>query len=274
MNVDTVLDVMLNMTALLFMTEIDDIGFHLAKMGFVSGKLQQEAEAVMDIQLPKQNRKNIYRRLLYLFVLGGLFTGYGILKKRQLEGFYLPTNIYGKSTTICISLLKVSLTVLNPVQFGDEYNPKIPFYSGILTSGKKRTADYRQYRDIGTRDVLLAYCNKEQAWTFSDNNDPCDFFAKSRTTETYDVSNIASSEWSVLDSIDRLQPFGSFSLVERDCDRDICQGTCGADGLCECTHDEFGMDCEFMNVCQDIGIDFRLGAFPPVQLARFRDFCC
>ena len=94
MTVNSVLNVMLNLTALLFMMEIDDIGFAMAKLGFVSDTLQRETLAVMDIKVPKRERRNIYRRLLYLMVLGGLFTGYGILKKRQLNGFYLPTYVY------------------------------------------------------------------------------------------------------------------------------------------------------------------------------------
>jgi hypothetical protein len=248
MQASTVLDLMLNLTALLFMAEIDDIGFSLAKNGFITDQLQRETESVLDFEVPKPKRRNIQRRILYLLALAGLLVCYGTLKSHQLKGKFLPTFIY--------------------VQFGDAYNPKIPYYSGILTSGNIRTYNYREYRDLGSHNILLAYCYKEQSWTFSDTNDPCDYFAKSTKTKTYDVTQIPDSLWEVKDSIDRLQPFDSFSLVSRDCNPSTCQGTCGEDGLCDCPHDRFGMDCEFTDVCQNLEIDVRFGAFPSVDIGK------
>lgn len=245
MQVETVIDAMLNMTALLFMAEIDDIGFAMAKMGFVTDELQSEAQAVINFRVPKRKTRNLYRRILYFLSLTGLFLGYWIIKSRQLNGYYLPTYIY--------------------VQFGDAYNPKIPYYSGIMTSGNLRTTRHREYRDMSTGNILLAYCHDKKAWTFSQENDACAFFAKSYQTETFDVTTIHDSQWEVLDSIQRSQPFDSFSLVSRDCDPSSCQGSC-VDGLCGCPHDSFGMDCEFSNVCPKIFVDERFDLFPQAYL--------
>lgn len=244
MQSETVIDLVLNLTALLFISEIDDIGFAMAKRGFITDQLQKEAYSIVDFKVPKAQRNNIYRRLLYLVTMMGLFAGYGVLKQMQLDGAFLPTFVY--------------------VQFGDAYNKKIPYFSGILSSGDVRTVGYRNYRDLGTDNILLAYCYEKKAWTFSDADDPCDFFAKSYETNSYDVTSIHDSEWEVLDSIDRLQPFQSFSLVSRDCDSDTCQGTCGSNGLCQCPHDKFGMDCEFTDVCPELAVDVRLDPFLPV----------
>ena len=150
MQVDSVLSMMLNFAALHFMADIDDIGFSIAQIGFITDELQQEVVSVLDFQVPKRKRNSIYRRVVYFLAMIGLFIGYGILKKRQLDGYYLPNYLY--------------------VQFGDAYNPQIPYYSGILSSGNVRTSDYRQYNDLGTGNILLAYCHKEKAWTFSCNS--------------------------------------------------------------------------------------------------------
>jgi hypothetical protein len=157
------------------------------------------------------------------------------------------------------------------VQFGDAYNPNLPYYSGILSSGNERTASYRQYRDLGTQNILLAYCHEENAWTFSDtleSDDTCNYFAKSVSTKTYDVTTIPDSDWQIVDIINRLRPFDSFSLVGRDCDPKICQGTCGDDGLCKCPNDQFGMECEFSNVCAELVTDLRFYAFPYISIGN------
>lgn len=245
MQVTTVIEAMLNLTALLFMAEIDDLGFALAKMGFITDKLQAEAMAVANFRVPKRKGRTIQRRVLYLMTLLGLCLGYAIFKNRQLSGYYLPTYVY--------------------VQFGDAYTTKYPYYSGILSSGDVWTFRHREYRDLETTDILLGYCKSEQSWTFSEG-DPCNFFAKSHPIETYDVTSIPNSFWEIKDPIDRLLPFDSFSLVGRDCDPNICQGICGASGLCECPHDQFGMDCEFEDVCPKLVLDWRFEPFPSIVI--------
>jgi hypothetical protein len=240
--VDNVIDVMLNLTALLFMSEIDDLGFNMAKMGFITDQLQKEAYQVLDVQVPKRQRRNLWRRILYLIALGGLFAGYGVLKSRQLQGYYLPNYVYA--------------------QFGDGSDFKIPYFSGVLTADNMRTGKHREYRDLGTANILLAYCEEERAWTFSLTNSPCEnYFAKSPETETYDVTSIPTTEWEVVNTINRLEPFDTFSLVAIDCDPAICQGTCQK-GLCVCPPDAFGLDCGFKNVCPEMKVDLRTSPFP------------
>lgn len=246
MQSSTVIELMLNLTALVFMAEIDDIGFSMAKLGFLTDRLQIEADAVANFEVPKRKRHNTPRRVLYSVALIVLYTLFAVVKVEQLEGKYLPTYVY--------------------VQFGDAYNPKIPFFSGILTSGNAWTALHREYQDLETGNITLGYCLEEKSWTFSDVNDACNYFAKSYETDSYDVTALHNSQWEVKDSIGRLQPFDSFSLVSRDCDAKTCQGTCGEDGLCGCPHNRFGMDCEFVGVCPDLLIDERFDPFPPIGI--------
>jgi len=204
---------------------------------------------VCDFKVPKRKQNfasYCVRRVVYLITLFGIFFGYSWLKSSQLEGKFLQTFVY--------------------VQFDDAYNAKIPYYSGILSSRVVKTKTRRQYKDIGTQTILLAYCSAEKSWTFSETNDPCNYFAKSRPTRTYDVTTIPDSEWQIQDSYERLQPFQSFSLVGRDCDPNICQGSC-VEQACICPHDRFGLDCEFDSVCPEIVLDRKSKEFPALKAA-------
>ncbi|CAB9506373.1 Inherit from KOG: Notch ligand involved in the mediation of Notch signaling (By similarity) [Seminavis robusta] len=244
MQVDSVLAIMLNFAALHFMADIDDLGFYIAQMGFISVKLSKATNAVADFEVPKREHKRaFFRRVLYGLTMLLLMCGYGVLKYRQLSGEFLQTAVY--------------------VQFGDEYNPKIPFYSGVLSAGNVRTTGHRKYWDIQTGTILLSYCSSEGAWTFSDTGESCDYFAKSLPTKTYDVTTIPDSSWEVLDSIDRLKPFEAFTLIGRDCDPNICQGGC-VEGLCKCSPHQFGLDCEFDSVCPKLVINTNHPQFPPM----------
>ncbi|CAB9506787.1 multiple EGF-like-domains 6 [Seminavis robusta] len=247
MQVDSVLSIMLNFAALHFMQDVDDLGFFIAKSGFVTCQIQEQAEAVVDMKVPKRENSTVLRRLLYGVTLIGLCGGYIWHKSQQLEGDYLQSYVF--------------------VQFGDAYNPKLPYYSGLFRSEEGRTPGYRRYRDVITQQILLGYCVQEKAWTFSENtsNDPChDFFARSETTKTYDVTSVASSPWNVQDRHERLHPFDSFSLVGRDCDPDICRGEC-IDKVCVCPSNWFGMDCEFEDVCPSMVLNGILEPFPKLD---------
>lgn len=241
MQSEDVLSIMLNFAALHFMAEVDDLGFSIAKMGFITNQLQRQAEAVGDFKVPKRDRGNNLRRVLYFLALGSLFVGYGWLKAKQIRGDYLQTYLY--------------------VQFGDSYKVEMPYYSGLLKSDDYWTAGHRRYRDVQTREILLAYCDSDNAWTFSDTDDPCDFFAQSPPTRTYDVTSIPGDRWVIKDRINRVVPFIAFTLLGRDCDTEICQGEC-VDGVCVCQKDQFGMDCEFTDICPELSINEMFDAFP------------
>lgn len=223
------------------MAEIDDLGFAIAKMGFISNELRHETENVVDFKVPNRDKGNYFRRILYLLAWVSLAVGYGWLKSMQLNGRYLQSILY--------------------VQFGDSHDPKIPYYSGLMSSENTRTPGYREYRDVGTQNILLAYCHKENTWTFSDTGDPCKFFAQSPRTRSYDVTSISSSQWVIKDPLSRLAPFESFTLLGRDCDAQICDGVC-EDGMCVCPRDKFGMDCEFTDVCPELNINEQFDPFP------------
>ena len=116
MNVETVVDVMLNLTARLFISEIDDIGFAMAKMGFLTDSLQDQVEGVLDIRVPKKKRQNIYRRVLYLLVLVALFIlALESLKMSSFEASISPSAFMSNLETTTITSWPIIVASMKPV---------------------------------------------------------------------------------------------------------------------------------------------------------------
>lgn len=58
----TVIGMMLNFAGLSFISEIDDIAFMLAKLGFISNRLEQEANHVVDLKVPAKRLHDVSSR--------------------------------------------------------------------------------------------------------------------------------------------------------------------------------------------------------------------
>lgn len=265
MQAEYVIDVMLNLTALLFLTEIDDLAFHMATLGFVTDTIQKEAIKAQDVQVPKRsNRGNKCKRFLYFVTLAGLFTAYGVIKRRQLRGDYLPTHVY--------------------IQFGVAHNAELSMHSGLFVADHLVTTSYRSYTN--ERKMLrLGYCEEHEAWVFNwvsnykDGIFDCtiNIFAMSSRTTSYDVASILPSEWSVKDESSNFVPFESISLISRDCneDSDCEHGLCKS-GMCVCGNDSFGIECtehleNILMLCTSIVTDEESPGFQPIDIIPFYD---
>lgn len=88
MRAQNVLSIMLNFAALHFMYEIDELGFRLARLGFITDQVQDDALMVGSIKVHKRPRKNLVRKLLYFLTLWCLFSWYVVIKLAQLRGDY------------------------------------------------------------------------------------------------------------------------------------------------------------------------------------------
>ena len=107
------------------------------------------------------------------------------------------------------------------VQFGDAFNPRLAHFTGVYRPQDSVTFKTRDYVDVLTgENILLAYCDDEERWTFSymiegqDSENPCSMaFAKSPETTTFDVTTISSAEWTVRSvETDSFVPFEHFFL--------------------------------------------------------------
>ena len=113
-----VIDLVLNLTALHFIQEVDELAFSLASSGILTKKMKQECELVAEMthHTTKKYRKSVklLKRVLIILMAAGLLGPYFYIVALQSEGYYLCDNLY--------------------IQFGDAYNPEIAHYSGKFIS--------------------------------------------------------------------------------------------------------------------------------------------
>lgn len=246
-----VISLFLNFAALQSVAEIDNIGFKMAKYGFVSNYIQDETKRVMELQLPARKNTNVVRRALFLIIVCALMIGYGCVVTSQRSGKFLSQSLR--------------------VQFGDDYAPFLPLFSGVYLQTKDDVVDGRVvYLEREGGLGMFMYCEKERAWIFNIGSlDSCDWLVKSPETHSFDNTSTPPSEWVVKTHAlsgepSKAMPIPIFFLSSNDCSRDstLCvSGTC-QDNQCVCDKGRFGIRCEFNYPCPHLQIDFRTPPFP------------
>lgn len=247
-----VINLFLNFAALQFVSEIDNVGFHMAKLGFITDSVQKETKRVMELKVPSRTTSNMFRRAMLLLVICGLMAGYTYVVICQRSGKFLPQSLR--------------------VQFSDDYQPYLPLFSGVYQQTKDDVVNGRVlYLERQTGLGMFGYCKKSRTWTFSIGNmDPCDkWLACSPETFSFDISSTSPSEWLVLSNALNSEPgktvlIPSLALASNDCNHNdgLCvHGRC-KDNECECDEGKFGLRCEFDAPCPRLQIDFRTRPFP------------
>ena len=231
----TVIGVMGNFAALSFVAEIDDIAYSLAKRGFVLDSVERECELLTEYKIPRKRKSNIFRRVFFLVIFAGLVCGYGYVVHQQLSGIFLPSTLFA--------------------QFGDLSQS----FSGVYDQGDKLNGRRVVYIERKRKKARFAYCKKENAWTFSRNEDACDWAARSPEPASYDITTTVSG-W-LGRSGEKL-----LVLINNDCDTSgLCpseRGEC-VNNECICQEGRFGLNCEFSKPpCERLDVDQRWGKFP------------
>mmetsp|Transcript_9595 Transcript_9595/g.27342 ORF Transcript_9595/g.27342 Transcript_9595/m.27342 type:complete len:852 (+) Transcript_9595:87-2642(+) len=261
-----VIEIFLNFAALSFISEIDDVAFHLGHDGFLSEPIQAVCGHVNECAVPMRQRKFPLHKVFMGIALAGFLAGWGRIVQQQYMGHFL-----------CKSIL---------VQFGDAYHATLPTYSGVYVQDGYRYLDGRKVyvsRDFsGDKASYFRYCKDHKAWVyqtmeFSDAasvTDFCDdYLMRSKKTESFDITDVKSSDWNIrtLDS-DNLQLTDLEYTVEfmyfecNDCSSKTCMGRCGDNNRCICDDDHFGERCELTGPCPRIKLDSRS---PPFTVSNF-----
>lgn len=248
----TVIGMMLNFAALSFVSEIDNVAFKLGKYGFFSDYVESECNDVTSFKFPVQSKKNsnIVRRVIFLLIVAGLLGGWGYVVHLQRWGHFLPSTIF--------------------VQFGDAYDPFLSFFSGVYEYDKQQYINRRLvYVERRSKESYFAYCEEEEAWTFSTLSSfgPCgDWNATSRDINA-DITESAS-DWHVhyVDGTGAIlsKQFDFFSISSSDCrSENDCNnlGQC-LNNRCECRDLRIGRQCEFSAPCPKLAVDERTFPFP------------
>ncbi len=276
----TVIELLLNFTAMEFVSRLDDVVFVLTKEGFFGMGLQMEAKKVLNTSYPSRLHSKSKCKFYFLFWLGFFFGMYGWIVWKQERGHYFCHNIFA--------------------QFGDEVMPILGTLSGLFHQRQRgdaychyggRVSFFRHGKD---GEALLAYCEGDERWTISlpsvnviptkdgkkceDNPcnkyDPCNWIAASSVTKDFNVLTTANSEWIVRAGPKRFYSLSQHFLACHDCiyTEDFCGekeqfGECDANrweeqwnSTCECNTGHYGFQCEYQP-CQHLEISQRGKSF-------------
>ena len=241
---ETVIELLLNFTAMEFVSHLDEVGFLLAAGGYAGKWNRAQADKVVeDKYFISRKTLKWFRISLLLTVLLVLMTGWGVVVANQNNGTYMCQTIY--------------------VQFSDDFVTDLGTYSGLY----ERKAPSDRVGQIHVEYVAdggkgrFAYCSDENMWTFvpsKDGNACSDWIARSVETSSYDILVTASTDWHVRGANNRVIPLQYFYMACYDCEsqyEDICgEGTC-VNNRCECDQDSYGFLCNLQVPCTTIAID-------------------
>ena len=106
MQTTDVIELILNVTALFFIQEIDDIAFKLAETGTLSVPVLDDCIKLKNLkrELPKavQKRRTLGQQVLMVVLIIGLMVSYGVILSWQLTGLLLCN--HGTYWTLCLSV--------------------------------------------------------------------------------------------------------------------------------------------------------------------------
>ena len=248
---ETVRDVMLDFTAIEFVSQLDEIVFILISFGFFGRKVKQYTDLPLydDRAMTRDNKMTAHifrfkwmnKTVVFFFRTIAFWVNIGLLMYiavRQYTGRYVPD------------------TVL--VQMGDDRDPLLSTYTGIYDLRRPRLG-WITYSERGGSG-LFAWCEEERAWTFLKSDDldcSTQWSIKSTEMANYaDMLTIANDPWFVLEEnnirlqVDHLR-IASMRGIDIDCQ----------DSSVEAESMVFGWTCRFSDPCTRLAVDAIAGPF-------------
>lgn len=250
---DNVVDLLLNFTAMAFVSELDEAIFFVTQHGFFGVTCELDAAAVKEITYKVHQKAHRMREIIGLIVLFlGLVSGWAAVVHNQNQGTYQ-----------CSTLL---------VQMGDDISPALGTFSGLYDLKKQERSGilathHTVYVERKSGRASFGYCTDIAAWTFrwhdtgEPGEDPCNWVAMSSETASYDITDSADSTWYAQDAQSRVVVLDPFYLECYHCE-EACNnhGSC-LNGICHCEDGYFGLHCEFLAPCPTLEIDARKDGF-------------
>jgi hypothetical protein len=238
---DTVVDIILNFTAVNFISDIDETAFVLAKNGDFGPELQAEAERIAGQVLPPcmyKPKKHKYN----LIVVGCM----------SLIMFGMLVLVIGGQISN-----RIWVTRILRVQFQEETG--LREYSGCFelnTNSNSMFYSRRRYNslDNGPSNSSFGYCREDRQWVLfkGQASDPCDStkkeleLARSAKTDTFDVSTSFDDSWVSATNTPLDMYFfegGNETEIEDHCDSVL------GDGRCDQFFNELGYDFDGGDCC-------------------------
>jgi hypothetical protein len=206
---DNVFDLILNFTAIGFISQLDEIVFHISGAGFMGRGVEN---AVRDIEsfwfIPDERRGS--KRYLHIYLLliqmAGFYTIFGYVVLQQNSHDNLPQVV--------------------KVEFGDEIDPSLGTYSGCYgideVDGINERVEYSQMSPARSQGSFhFCRASSFRTWTFtnefasacSDKGTVVRSSSEERTT-SFDLLDTKGDEW----LLETGNPIESIQLVEVDLD--------------------------------------------------------
>ena len=150
------LDLLLNFTAMEFVSFVDEVVFSISLQGFTGTKNLFAANVVLNTEYtPTKNKMPVPRYFVALITFLTMIIAWGAIMTYQLTGEILCGNVF--------------------VQFGDDVDARLASFSGFYDrqSGSMNAfnADRVYYVERRFQKAFLAYCVELGSWTFSLDKD-------------------------------------------------------------------------------------------------------
>ncbi|KAL3935200.1 MAG: hypothetical protein SGBAC_009231 [Bacillariaceae sp.] len=203
---DNVFDLLLNFTAVMFVSEVDEIVLLLCKAGFVGRNAEKMAKKIQEMKLPQGSPKGIVRHahlVLYGLTVLAVFIIFAIIAREQDS--------------------QNSLAAFVKVQFGDEVDPTLGLFSGCygkeLNVGWDARVRYVQTKsDRGQGNFEYCLDDDLQTWVFANVeaetacNDNFELRSAEERSTSFDLLDAKGDQW----LLGTGNPISGFQLGEID----------------------------------------------------------
>jgi len=225
---NSVVDIILNFTAMTYISRLDDYAFDLAMDGHYGPFFRAEAVKIANRDLPDCMHRKEASKWKCTKIVSGLVV-------LILFGVMILVLLAQGSNRLWV-------TKILRVQFQDQ---SLNAYSGCfeLNKSKKNWFHRRVYDSVddGTTNTSFGYCRDERQWIlfegYEDHLDPCDAkkeereLARSSKTDTFDISALFDESWvtssnSPLDLYFFDDETKLTQLKEKQCGLSLGDGTC------------------------------------------------
>jgi hypothetical protein len=185
----TVLDLLLNFSAMEFVSLLDDGAFLMLREGYFGIGMMKQATLCetkfyvsQSLSLKSMRLSAVY----FIIIFSVMFSGWIVVYSDQAKGKYLCQRMY--------------------IQLGAEFAPALAGLSGIYTINNNDHFGGRVTSSQETGKGKIGYCEVKNMWTLAIQDplvpyDPClDWVAKSSESFEFDIIKTTSSQWCELSS--------------------------------------------------------------------------
>jgi hypothetical protein len=249
---DSVVDIILNFTAVNFISNLDDHAFSLAMSGDFGPALEAESKRIANVDLPPCLSMDKASKFVCNKIVVGLIS---VILFAMMIFVIIAQTTNGFWVT---SILRV------------QFQEKLNEYSGCFEIDHRRSLNFflrRTYnsvdKGIDDTNTLFGYCRENREWVLfksgKDTFDPCDAskneveLAHSSKTDSFDISTSFDASWVSVNTPLDLYFFQSGEKNELHCDLFL------GDGICNVEFNQLGYNYDSGDCCASTCVGSKCG---------------